>query len=217
MTDAPLRIWLQEPVGLEHERTWCAEPMSDDDDEYHLHTRAALAASPLVQEIVAEAVRAEREACARVCETLGALGGVTPNPRAEWKTHADNLAAAIRARGETPSSSPVAASIAPETDAKPQGRWCWACLRHEVQADGWCRKCGGMTGQPQDRFAVYVERGFIAWLVPSCTRAKVRTMSGPVRIFRRALEDCHLSCSAAEALDAIQRQPTRMRSERVPR
>lgn len=54
----------------------------------------------LVQEIVAEALKTEREACARVCETLGALGGVTPNPRAEWKTHADNLAAAIRARGE---------------------------------------------------------------------------------------------------------------------
>ena len=32
-----------------------------------------------------------------------------------------------------------------------QGRWCWACLRHEVQADGWCRKCGGMTGQPQEK------------------------------------------------------------------
>jgi hypothetical protein len=64
--------------------------------------RAALAtpAPDAVQEIVAEAVKAEREACARVCETLGALGGVTPNPRAEWKTHADNLAAAIRARGE---------------------------------------------------------------------------------------------------------------------
>jgi len=32
-----------------------------------------------------------------------------------------------------------------------QGRWCWACRRHEVQADGWCRKCGSMTGQPQEK------------------------------------------------------------------
>lgn len=59
--------------------------------------------------------------------------------------------AQLRAIRAALSSSPVAVSIAPETDAKPQGRWCWACLRHEVQADGWCRKCGGMTGQPQEK------------------------------------------------------------------
>ena len=59
--------------------------------------------------------------------------------------------AQLRAIRAALSSSPIAASIAPETDAKPQGRWCWACLRHEVQADGWCRKCGGMTGQPQEK------------------------------------------------------------------
>ena len=29
--EAPERIWLQEPVGLEHERSWCAEQQSDDD------------------------------------------------------------------------------------------------------------------------------------------------------------------------------------------
>ena len=59
--------------------------------------------------------------------------------------------AQLRAIRAALSSSPVAVSIAPETDAKPQGRWCWACLRHEVQADGWCRKCGSMTGQPQEK------------------------------------------------------------------
>lgn len=109
---APERIWAWEPkTGL---GMWVNNPALNGfhGDEYILHTRAALAASPLVQEIVAEAVKAERAAL---------------------------------------SSSPVAVSIAPETDAKPQGRWCWACLRHEVQADGWCRKCGGMTGQPQEK------------------------------------------------------------------
>lgn len=38
MTDAqdnaPERIWLQEPVGIEHERSWCAEQQSDDDTPY---------------------------------------------------------------------------------------------------------------------------------------------------------------------------------------
>ena len=92
---APERSWIDAWGG-----TWSPRAGGTQTHEYILHTRAALAASPLVQEIVAEAVMAEREACARVCETIGALGGVTPNPRAEWKTHADNLAAAIRARGE---------------------------------------------------------------------------------------------------------------------
>ena len=32
--EAPERIWLQEPVGLEHERSWCAEQQSDDDTPY---------------------------------------------------------------------------------------------------------------------------------------------------------------------------------------
>ena len=33
-TNDPPRIWLQEPVGLDYDRTWCAESMSDDDVEY---------------------------------------------------------------------------------------------------------------------------------------------------------------------------------------
>ena len=36
------------------------------------------------------------EAAAKKCETHGVLGGPVENPYAEWKTHADNLAAAIR-------------------------------------------------------------------------------------------------------------------------
>ena len=77
MTDAPLRIWLQEPVGLDYERSWCAEPMSDDDDEYHLHTREALAQSPIVQAMIAEAVEretrsvvAERDRAQKACEQI---------------------------------------------------------------------------------------------------------------------------------------------------
>ena len=43
------------------------------------------------------------EAAAKKCETHGVLGGPTENKYAEWKTHADNLAAAIRAlkKGQT--------------------------------------------------------------------------------------------------------------------
>jgi hypothetical protein len=53
---------------------------------------ATLAALPEVQAMLA----AERERAAGICCSLGVLGGVTPNPYADWKTHADNLAAAIR-------------------------------------------------------------------------------------------------------------------------
>jgi len=54
------------------------------------------------QNAAMDAVRAEARAqgmreAAKICQTLGPLGGVTPNPRAEWKTHADNLAHAILA------------------------------------------------------------------------------------------------------------------------
>ena len=38
--EAPERIWLQEPVGLEHERSWCAEQQSDDDTPYVRHDLA---------------------------------------------------------------------------------------------------------------------------------------------------------------------------------
>ena len=37
-------------------------------DEYILHTREALAQSPIVQAMIAEAVEAEREACAMVAD-----------------------------------------------------------------------------------------------------------------------------------------------------
>ena len=47
---------------------------------------------------LAEARAKGMEEAAQTCETHGALGGPTPNPYAEWKTHADNLAATIRAR-----------------------------------------------------------------------------------------------------------------------
>ena len=43
------------------------------------------------------AAEAMRDAAAKRCDTMGVLGGETPNPRACWKTHAENLAAAIRA------------------------------------------------------------------------------------------------------------------------
>lgn len=56
--EAPERIWLQEPVGLEYERSWCAEPQSDNDTPY---IRADLA-RPLQagDERVAEAMEACR-------------------------------------------------------------------------------------------------------------------------------------------------------------
>lgn len=47
--------------------------------------------------VKAEAREEGMRQAAKICETLGPLGGVTPNPRAEWKTHADNLAHAILA------------------------------------------------------------------------------------------------------------------------
>ena len=55
---APERIWAGEG------EYWHKPHIANPTAEYILHTRAALAASPLVQEIVAEAVKAEREACA---------------------------------------------------------------------------------------------------------------------------------------------------------
>lgn len=30
---------------------------------------------------------------------------------------------------------------------RPKGRWCRICLRHEVQPDGWCFKCGSKTAE----------------------------------------------------------------------
>ena len=103
MTDAPLRIWLQEPVGLEHERTWCAEPMSDDDDEYHLHTREALAQSPIVQAMIEEAVERMDAADADLLRRADIMAGMLRmGERIAFGTDADmiaELAAAIRRRG----------------------------------------------------------------------------------------------------------------------
>lgn len=69
---------------------------------------AKLWATPGVIEVMNREIRsaimaaalAEREACAVTADTLGVLGGETPNPYADWKVHADNLATAIRKRGE---------------------------------------------------------------------------------------------------------------------
>lgn len=147
---APERIWAGEG------EYWDKPHVTNPTAEYILHTRAALAASPLVQEIVAEAVKAERDECVAVIEDReDYLRNATEWPGAEkyltslkyGVLELRTLACRVRAL----SSSPVAVSIAPETDAKPQGRWCWACRRHEVQTDGWCRKCGSMTGQPQEK------------------------------------------------------------------
>lgn len=68
----------------------------------------------------------------------------------------DLLRDLARAKAEAQLRAIRAVICAPAHGSKPdqelaQGRWCWACLRHEVQADGWCRKCGGMTGQPQEK------------------------------------------------------------------
>lgn len=68
-------------------------------------TRAALAASPLVQEIVAEAVKAEREACAQVADDL-ALD--------LWREYKDLMSiycASTHHEGMSDGASDVAASI----------------------------------------------------------------------------------------------------------
>ena len=82
----------------------------DDNTEYILHTPAALASSPLVQEIVAEAVGAEREACAQVAMKLSLDRWREYKDRMSIycaSTHhegmsdgASDVAVAIRARGE---------------------------------------------------------------------------------------------------------------------
>ena len=63
---APERIWAMRYYGKGDEGFWdtthSPHTKEDAQHEYILHTRAALAASPLVQEIVAEALKAEREA-----------------------------------------------------------------------------------------------------------------------------------------------------------
>lgn len=72
-------------------------------DMHHATIATAIRALATPDQTAAlDAVRAEARAqgmreAAEICQTLGPLGGVTPNPRAEWKTHADNLAHAILA------------------------------------------------------------------------------------------------------------------------
>ena len=96
---APERIWahLPETYGSVKIGT-CADTVryQPHGTEYILHTRAALAASPLVQEVVEEAVRAEREACAKRAEACCTDVLFESNPAKLYKS----VAAAIRARGE---------------------------------------------------------------------------------------------------------------------
>lgn len=105
---APERIWA---FGSQFGGDWLAKPsIKSDKHEYILHTRAALAASPLVQEIVAEAVKAEREACAKVADDLALDRWREYKDRMSIycaSTHhegmsdgASDVATAIRARGE---------------------------------------------------------------------------------------------------------------------
>ena len=95
---APERIWAQYGGDMLYvnptEGSWRA--YGNRGTEYILHTRAALAASPLVQEIVAEAVKAEREACRQIAVDYDAEHA---NPAVAFNT-ASAIAAAIRARGE---------------------------------------------------------------------------------------------------------------------
>ena len=62
MTDAPKRIWLQDAgdyaaASLSSEVTWCASPVDEADSSYILATPEALAASPEVAALIAEARR----------------------------------------------------------------------------------------------------------------------------------------------------------------
>lgn len=47
--------------------------------------------------LLARAYEAGRDDAAGICDSHGVLGGPAPNPYAEWKTHAENLSARIRA------------------------------------------------------------------------------------------------------------------------
>ena len=93
---APERIWAMRYYGKGDEGFWDTthSPHAKDDaqHEYILHTRAALAASPLVQEIVAEAVK-----CAIGIYVRAEDAGVCGHTAVEmWLRDP----AAIRARGE---------------------------------------------------------------------------------------------------------------------
>ncbi len=73
---APERIWLQEPVGLEYERSWCAEQQSDDDTPY---IRADLydAARAEVDRLTAALADAETRGAERMLPLINAAAGAT--------------------------------------------------------------------------------------------------------------------------------------------
>lgn len=88
---APDRIW------TDRDTYWTHPTHKADKHEYILHTRAALAASPVVQEIVAEAFRAG------FMRSGEGWNGEYPcdDDADEWlAVEATEYAAAIRARGE---------------------------------------------------------------------------------------------------------------------
>ena len=109
---APERIWAWPWEVNPNMGQWeTVRAIVGDGTEYILHTPAALAASPLVQEIVAEAVKSEREACAKVAHDAGKpyarafimrrLAGLGYNISVRSKQRmCVRIAAAIRARGE---------------------------------------------------------------------------------------------------------------------
>lgn len=92
---APERIWMTTPDSEGEAEVWF-DP-DDGGNEYIIHTSAALASSPLVQEIVAEAFRAGFNKSGE-----GWNGEYPCNDDAEeWlAVEATEYAAAIRARGE---------------------------------------------------------------------------------------------------------------------
>ena len=112
MTDEPLRIWATYGGDMMTistvEGRWKA--YGTGDAEYHLHTHEALAQSPIVQAMIAEAVGAEREACAQVAMKLSLDRWREYKDRMSIycaSTHhegmsdgASDVATAIRARGE---------------------------------------------------------------------------------------------------------------------
>lgn len=107
----------------------CPFPADDADVfPYTLRTREAFAADPLVQEMIAEAVEAEREACAKVADEHMKLRAEETYSKARQQGkletaarcyEAGDIAAAIRAlSGEPLSDNPEAACNTRHTDAE---------------------------------------------------------------------------------------------------
>lgn len=84
MTDAPLRIWAtvngvrrRDPSGaVSLIGGWESEDWGRGGHEYHLHTREALAQSPIVQAMIKEAVGDARKAGWKACIDNLMAGGV---------------------------------------------------------------------------------------------------------------------------------------------